>query len=49
MTPALTRRGELVERFPAREDLVDALRGVGQNAGAPGTDGMKTEQLPGRG
>jgi hypothetical protein len=33
------------ERFPAREDLVDALRGVGQNAGAPGIDGVSTEQL----
>jgi hypothetical protein len=27
------------------EDLVDALRGVGQNAGAPGIDGVSTEQL----
>jgi RNA-directed DNA polymerase len=35
----------LWERFPAREDLVDALRGVGQNAGAAGIDGVSTEQL----
>lgn len=37
----------LWERFLARENLVVALRRVEQNAGAPGIDGMRTDELRG--
>ena len=35
----------LWELFMARGNLVDALRRVEQNAGAPGIDGMSTKEL----
>jgi RNA-directed DNA polymerase len=35
----------LFESFLSRENLVRALKRVEQNAGAPGPDGMKTEEL----
>jgi RNA-directed DNA polymerase len=35
----------LWEQFLARENLVEALRRVEQNAGAPGIDGMSTKEL----
>ena len=35
----------LWERFLSRENLAEALRRVEQNAGAPGIDGMSTEEL----
>ena len=37
--------GSLWEQFLARENLAEALRRVEQNAGAPGLDGMSTEEL----
>jgi len=37
--------GSLWEQFLARENLAEALRRVEQNAGAPGIDGMSTEEL----
>jgi group II intron reverse transcriptase/maturase len=38
-------QSSLWEQFLARENLVRALRRVEQNAGAPGVDGITTEQL----
>jgi RNA-directed DNA polymerase len=37
--------GDLWEQFLARGNLAEALRRVEQNAGAPGPDGMSTEEL----
>jgi RNA-directed DNA polymerase len=37
--------GDLWEQFLARGNLAEALRRVEQNAGAPGIDGMSTEEL----
>jgi group II intron reverse transcriptase/maturase len=37
--------GSLWERVLSRENLAEALRRVEQNAGAPGPDGMSTEEL----
>jgi RNA-directed DNA polymerase len=37
--------GDLWEQFLARENLAEALRRVERNAGAPGIDGMSTEEL----
>ncbi len=35
----------LWEKFLSRENLAAALRRVEQNAGAPGVDGMETQEL----
>ena len=37
--------GSLWEQFLSRGNLAEALRRVEQNAGAPGIDGMSTEEL----
>ena len=37
--------GALWEQFLSRGNLAEALRRVEQNAGAPGIDGMSTEEL----
>ena len=37
--------GDLWEEFLSRENLAAALRRVERNAGAPGVDGMKTQEL----
>ena len=44
-TAPLPAEASLWERFLARETLAEALRRVEQNAGAPGIDGMSTEEL----
>jgi group II intron reverse transcriptase/maturase len=44
-TAAYPAEAGLWEQFLARENLAEALRRVEQNAGAPGIDGMSTEEL----
>jgi group II intron reverse transcriptase/maturase len=44
-TSAHPAEASLWERFLARENLVEALRRVERNAGAPGIDGMSTKEL----
>jgi hypothetical protein len=44
-TSAHPADASLWERLVSRENLAEALRRVEQNAGAPGPDGMSTEEL----